>query len=110
MYGEIQQFDETRIPKIVFSEEDFPEELNLNKSQKIAIRQALKFPMTAIQGPPGTGKTICIVALAMILIAKGLKVMICGPSNASIIHITRLLLKHNFSPSSTLYLLSKAGN
>lgn len=67
----------------------------------------MKFPLTVVQGPPGTGKTVCIVALAMIFLKRGLKVMICGPSNQSILYIARLFLKHKFDPESTFILLSQ---
>lgn len=63
-------------------------------------------PFSIIQGPPGTGKTVCIVTLAELLIKKGLKVMICGPSNVSAILICRLLLKNKINPKKIAMLLS----
>lgn len=62
----------------------------LNDSQVNAIRYAMNYPFTLIQGPPGTGKTTTIAGLVYnFLQAKREPILVCGPSNISVEHITR---------------------
>lgn len=62
----------------------------LNESQSNAIKHAMSNPFTLIQGPPGTGKTTTIAALVYnFLKVKKEPILVCGPSNISVEHITR---------------------
>ncbi|KAK9453014.1 P-loop containing nucleoside triphosphate hydrolase protein [Dipodascopsis uninucleata] len=56
----------------------------LNKSQKKAVRIALGSELAVVHGPPGTGKTVTVVEIIRQLVARGERVLVCGPSNVSI--------------------------
>ncbi|KAF3909527.1 hypothetical protein AA313_de0204456 [Arthrobotrys entomopaga] len=60
----------------------------LNEDQKEAVFFALRAESIAlIHGPPGTGKTHTLVEIIRQLVSKGLKVLVCGPSNVSVDNI-----------------------
>ncbi|KAI5308843.1 hypothetical protein KEM55_004728 [Ascosphaera atra] len=64
----------------------------LNDSQKEAIRFALASRDVAlIHGPPGTGKTHTLIELILQFLARGQKVLVCGPSNISVDNIVERL-------------------
>ncbi|KAM0677839.1 hypothetical protein BDAP_001517 [Binucleata daphniae] len=62
---------------------------NLNQSQKNAVLAALEGINYKILGPPGTGKTKTIVEIILQLSKHKKKVLVCGPSNASIDNILK---------------------
>ncbi|KAK3984142.1 P-loop containing nucleoside triphosphate hydrolase protein [Cladorrhinum sp. PSN332] len=67
----------------------------LNESQKDAIRFALASKEIAlIHGPPGTGKTHTLIELILQMLKKGLRVLVCGPSNISVDNIVERLAPH----------------
>ncbi|KAL7628636.1 hypothetical protein AAE478_000151 [Parahypoxylon ruwenzoriense] len=67
----------------------------LNDSQKDAIRFALASREIAlIHGPPGTGKTHTLIELILQLVKRGLRVLVCGPSNISVDNIVERLSPH----------------
>ncbi|KAL4806239.1 P-loop containing nucleoside triphosphate hydrolase protein [Aspergillus unguis] len=64
----------------------------LNDSQKEAIRFALASKDIAlIHGPPGTGKTHTLIELITQMVKRGLRVLVCGPSNISVDNIVERL-------------------
>ncbi|KAI0175619.1 DNA helicase [Hypoxylon sp. FL1284] len=68
---------------------------NLNDSQKDAIRFALASREIAlIHGPPGTGKTHTLIELILQMVRRGLRVLVCGPSNISVDNIVERLAPH----------------
>lgn len=68
---------------------------HLNPSQEDAIRFALASPeIGLIHGPPGTGKTHTIIELILQLLARDLRVLVCGPSNISVDNIVERLAAH----------------
>ncbi|KAF7515771.1 hypothetical protein G7054_g14420 [Neopestalotiopsis clavispora] len=67
----------------------------LNESQKDAIRFALASREIAlIHGPPGTGKTHTLIELILQLVKRGLRILVCGPSNISVDNIVERLSPH----------------
>ncbi|KAH9599232.1 DNA2/NAM7 helicase [Trypanosoma melophagium] len=64
----------------------------LNKSQEIAVRNALENPLTLIQGPPGTGKTTTGVTIVKHLhhIVRE-QILVCAPSNIAVDHLAERL-------------------
>lgn len=67
----------------------------LNESQKDAIRFALASEEIAlIHGPPGTGKTHTLIELILQMLKRGLRVLVCGPSNISVDNIVERLAPH----------------
>ncbi|KAK6193498.1 hypothetical protein LQW54_012393 [Pestalotiopsis sp. IQ-011] len=67
----------------------------LNESQKDAIRFALTSKEIAlIHGPPGTGKTHTLIELILQLVKRGLRILVCGPSNISVDNIVERLSPH----------------
>ncbi|KAG9761457.1 DNA helicase, partial [Aureobasidium melanogenum] len=79
---------------------DMAEELewldpSLNDSQKEAIKFALASPEVAlIHGPPGSGKTHTLIELIRQCLKKGLRLLVCGPSNISVDNIVERLSPH----------------
>ncbi|KAI1007822.1 DNA polymerase alpha-associated DNA helicase A [Podosphaera aphanis] len=68
---------------------------NLNTSQKEAVKFALGSPDVAlIHGPPGTGKTQTLIELILQMFKRGLRVLVCGPSNISVDNIVERLAPH----------------
>lgn len=68
---------------------------SLNDSQKDAIRFALASREIAlIHGPPGTGKTHTLIELILQMIKRGLRILVCGPSNISVDNIVERLSPH----------------
>ncbi|ODQ52823.1 P-loop containing nucleoside triphosphate hydrolase protein, partial [Saitoella complicata NRRL Y-17804] len=64
----------------------------LNESQQDAVRFALSTPDIAlIHGPPGTGKTYTLIECIRQLVARDLRVLVCGPSNISVDNIVERL-------------------
>ncbi|OLL23201.1 DNA polymerase alpha-associated DNA helicase A [Neolecta irregularis DAH-3] len=71
----------------------------LNESQKEAVKFALQANHVAvIHGPPGTGKTSTLIELILQFLARGLKVLVCGPSNISVDNIVERLSRCNINP------------
>ncbi|KAH8675736.1 P-loop containing nucleoside triphosphate hydrolase protein [Xylariales sp. PMI_506] len=67
----------------------------LNDSQKDAIRFALASREVAlIHGPPGTGKTHTLIELILQMVKRGLRILVCGPSNISVDNIVERLSPH----------------
>ncbi|KAK0618128.1 P-loop containing nucleoside triphosphate hydrolase protein [Bombardia bombarda] len=67
----------------------------LNDSQKDAIRFALASKEIAlIHGPPGTGKTHTLIELILQMLKRGLRILVCGPSNISVDNIVERLAPH----------------
>ncbi|KAI9187723.1 hypothetical protein H9P43_002114 [Blastocladiella emersonii ATCC 22665] len=65
---------------------------DLNASQKEAVRFALTASDVAlIHGPPGTGKTQTLIEIVRQLVARGEKVLFCGPSNISVDNVVERL-------------------
>lgn len=68
---------------------------SLNDSQKRAIKFALASPEVAlIHGPPGTGKTHTLIELILQMLKRGLRILVCGPSNISVDNIVERLAPH----------------
>ncbi|KKY25112.1 putative dna helicase [Phaeomoniella chlamydospora] len=68
---------------------------SLNDSQKQAIRFALASSEVAlIHGPPGTGKTHTLIELILQMLKRGLRILVCGPSNISVDNIVERLAPH----------------
>ncbi|KAF2452979.1 DNA helicase-like protein [Lineolata rhizophorae] len=65
----------------------------LNDGQKRAVRFALAAPEVAlIHGPPGTGKTHTLIELILqLVICRGKRLLVCGPSNISVDNIAERL-------------------
>jgi len=64
----------------------------LNPSQQEAIRFALSASdLALIHGPPGTGKTYTLIELILQFLQRGLRVLVCGPSNISVDNIVERL-------------------
>jgi ATP-dependent RNA/DNA helicase IGHMBP2 len=58
---------------------------HLNPSQEQAVRFALSSnDFAIIHGPPGTGKTTTVVELILQAVARGERVLACGPSNTAV--------------------------
>lgn len=70
---------------------DLPEvkfQTDLNPSQQQAVRFALSAnDLAIIHGPPGTGKTTTVVELILQAVARGERVLACGPSNTAVDNI-----------------------
>ncbi|KAJ2899172.1 hypothetical protein MKZ38_003369 [Zalerion maritima] len=108
------QYDYTEFMKVIFglstpspvatpqdlaSGDDFGEiewiDPSLNDSQKDAIRFALGSKEIAlIHGPPGTGKTHTLIELILQFLRRGLRMLVCGPSNISVDNIAERLAPH----------------
>nr|POE49215.1 dna polymerase alpha-associated dna helicase a [Quercus suber] len=68
---------------------------SLNASQQEAIRFALACrEVCLIHGPPGTGKTHTLIELILQLTERGLRLLVCGPSNISVDNIVERLSSH----------------
>ncbi|KAI9802636.1 MAG: hypothetical protein M1825_002658 [Sarcosagium campestre] len=67
-------------------------DLNLNDSQKEAVRFALASDDVAmIHGPPGTGKTHTLIEIILQLVRQGCRILVCGPSNISVDNLVERL-------------------
>ena len=72
---------------IASSDNEVPPFPDLNDSQNTAVSQALGCRnFCLIQGPPGTGKTYTIGRIGALLIEKGYKVIVSGPTHTAINH------------------------
>ena len=68
---------------------------SLNPSQKDAVNFALASrEVCLIHGPPGTGKTHTLIELILQLLARGQRLLVCGPSNISVDNIVERLAPH----------------
>ncbi|KAJ2236893.1 ATP-dependent 5'-3' DNA helicase hcs1, partial [Coemansia sp. RSA 475] len=57
----------------------------LNAEQRSAVNFALTVKeISVIHGPPGTGKTQTLVEIVRQLVRQEKRVLMCGPSNASV--------------------------
>eukprot|EP01022_Parablepharisma_sp_SALTPOND_P016533 TRINITY_DN244_c0_g1_i1.p1 TRINITY_DN244_c0_g1~~TRINITY_DN244_c0_g1_i1.p1 ORF type:complete len:597 (+),score=80.44 TRINITY_DN244_c0_g1_i1:1031-2821(+) len=82
-----------RVPLKAETAEIIPYNLHLNDSQISAIQKALMATdLYLIHGPPGTGKTTTIVEYILQEIARGNKVLACGPSNMSVDNMVEKLI------------------
>ncbi|KAJ0121072.1 dna helicase [Diaporthe amygdali] len=93
------QSSPTPIPEDLSSDPDVGKldwfDPSLNDSQKDAIRFALASREIAlIHGPPGTGKTHTLIELILQMIKRGLRILVCGPSNISVDNIVERLSPH----------------
>ncbi|KAM9995489.1 hypothetical protein ACTFIY_001678 [Dictyostelium cf. discoideum] len=78
----------------------------LNDSQLNAIKSSLvESGVTLIQGPPGTGKTTTINYLLSVLLAidQKFKILVCGPSHASVDEVAKRCLKNLLNSSGQIY-------
>ncbi|OIW35059.1 DNA helicase [Coniochaeta ligniaria NRRL 30616] len=87
------------VPADLSSDEEFGKidwvDPTLNESQKDAIRFALASKEIAlIHGPPGTGKTHTLIELILQMLKRGLRILVCGPSNISVDNIVERLAPH----------------
>ena len=65
----------------------------LNASQQSAVQFCLQANDVAIiHGPPGTGKTTTVVELIIRAVARGDRVLACGPSNTSVDNLLERLV------------------
>ena len=72
---------------------------SLNDSQKEAVRFALAaHDVALIHGPPGTGKTHTLVELILQMVRRGLRVLVCGPSNIAVDNLVERLAPHSGVP------------
>jgi DNA polymerase III delta prime subunit len=77
-----------------------------NLSQRAAVQNALRHPISVIEGPPGTGKTQTILNLISTLIATpGLSVGVVAFSNAAVENVRRKLADEGFG-----YVVANLGN
>lgn len=65
----------------------------LNKTQKKFVTEAMQSVAIKMIGPPGTGKTETLVEVITQFLRKGVKVLVCGPSNTSMDNIIERFLK-----------------
>ncbi|KAK7205874.1 P-loop containing nucleoside triphosphate hydrolase protein [Myxozyma melibiosi] len=73
----------------------------LNGSQKKAVAFSLgESEVSIVHGPPGTGKTYTVIEIIRQLVAKGQRVLVCGPSNISVDTILERL--HGLLPPDNL--------
>ncbi|XP_053208455.1 DNA-binding protein SMUBP-2-like [Panonychus citri] len=64
----------------------------LDDSQKEAVTFALRSKdLCIIHGPPGTGKTTSIVEVILQHVKRGLKVLVCAPSNVAVDNLVERL-------------------
>ncbi|KAL8370811.1 hypothetical protein RB595_000922 [Gaeumannomyces hyphopodioides] len=71
----------------------------LNESQKDAVRFALASPEIAlIHGPPGTGKTHTLIELILQFLKRGLRILVCAPSNVAVDNVAERLAPHSGVP------------
>lgn len=66
----------------------------LNDPQKEAVKYSLGSDISVIHGPPGTGKTYTVIEIVRQLVARGERVLVCGPSNISVDNILERLHSH----------------
>ncbi|PWA56308.1 DNA helicase, UvrD-like, C-terminal [Artemisia annua] len=73
--------------------------LNLNESQKTAVREALcktqcchTSSVEQIWGPPGTGKTLTVSVLLFILLQMKQRTLKCAPTNVAILQLASRML------------------
>ncbi|WP_433193992.1 AAA domain-containing protein [Nocardia sp. CA-107356] len=82
--GRMEQRKDTPVPRI------YPFHTNL--SQRDAIDNALRFPISAVDGPPGTGKTQTILNLiANILLDESKTVAVVSSNNAAVDNVREKL-------------------
>ncbi|EJW03609.1 hypothetical protein EDEG_02077 [Edhazardia aedis USNM 41457] len=77
----------------------------LNIHQLNAVIQLAQNKSYKIFGPPGTGKTMTLVEIIYQLMCRNKKVLVCGPSNASIDNII-----HGFISLNSGYDFVRVGN
>ena len=54
--------------------------LSLSESQREAVARAVNGKVTVITGGPGVGKTTVVNSILQIILAKGVKVLLCAPT------------------------------
>ena len=65
---------------------------NLNANQVLAVEKALGARhLAAIHGPPGTGKTTTVSELILQCVERGLRILVCAPSNAAVDNLVERL-------------------
>lgn len=89
LLGEADPSVPSALPEITFLD------AALNPPQKDAIKWALsESEVLLIHGPPGTGKTFTLIEIIRQLVARGERVLVCGPSNVSVDNILERLQPH----------------
>nr|XP_027194379.1 DNA-binding protein SMUBP-2-like isoform X2 [Dermatophagoides pteronyssinus] len=84
---------------------------NLNYSQKNAIEFALyQRHIAVIHGPPGTGKTTTLTELILQMITRGLRVLVCAPSNVAVDNIFKQLIHSSQKNICARYRLKRSFN
>ncbi|KAJ9055818.1 hypothetical protein DSO57_1039269 [Entomophthora muscae] len=74
------------------------QDTGLNPSQQEAVRHSLSAQHVAlIHGPPGTGKTHTLVELIRQFVIRGLRVLVCGPSDAAVDNLLERLVPHRLN-------------
>ena len=68
-----------------------------NKSQKLAVENALSNKLSIIQGPPGTGKTQTILTIISNLILQNKTVEIVSNNNSAVDNIKEKMASHGLS-------------
>jgi RecG-like helicase len=81
----------------------------LNESQELAALNALYgSPVQLIQGPPGTGKTSTILAIILLLLGQGTRVLATAPTNVAISEVASRVVKYvKRNPDSSLLTLNE---
>ena len=64
-----------------------------NRSQHLAVRNAMENPVSTVQGPPGTGKTQTILNIIANLILRGKTVEVVSNNNSAVANVGEKLEK-----------------
>ena len=64
-----------------------------NRSQHLAVRNAMEYPLSTIQGPPGTGKTQTILNIIANLILRDKTVEVVSNNNSAVSNVGEKLEK-----------------
>lgn len=89
LLGQAEPSIPTSLPEVDFFNS------SLNDPQKEAVKFSLsESEISLIHGPPGTGKTYTLIEIIRQLVARGERVLVCGPSNVSVDNILERLQEH----------------
>ncbi len=83
----LENISEADLNSAHYDEKNLLQDKLPNKSQKKAIRRALKNPVSIIQGPPGTGKTQTILHIVSCIIRQGKTVAVVSRNSEAIANI-----------------------
>lgn len=80
---------------------EFPDRENLNRSQNMAVRAALKSDLTCLWGPPGTGKTETIVQMirALQTTFSEARILVTAPTHNAVDNVMRRYIS-SLSPAA----------